>query len=51
MVLEDLAGDGRGGDYNAELGPQSELVDWAVGVGQAREVGVELRVQREKVPD
>jgi hypothetical protein len=51
MVLEDLASCRRGVDQDAELGTESELVDWTVSVGQAGQVGVKIWVKGEKVPD
>ena len=49
MVFEDLAGEGRRGDNDAELVAEVELEDWAVGLGQGGEVGVELRIQIQEV--
>ncbi|KAH0973862.1 hypothetical protein GBA52_015761 [Prunus armeniaca] len=50
-VFEDLADGGRGVDDDAGHGAEAELEDWAIGVGQAGEVGVELWVEREKVTE
>lgn len=45
MVFEDLAGDGRGGDYDADFGAKAESEDGAVGLRESGEVGVEFWVE------
>ena len=51
MFLEDFTGHGRGGNHDAELAAELELEDRAVGLGQAREVSVEVRVEGEEVAE
>ena len=46
LVAEHLPGEGGGCDDDAELGAEADREDGAVPGGEAREVGVQLRVQR-----
>lgn len=51
VFFEDFAGQRRGRQHDTEPDSEFERHNWAVGLGQARRVGVKFRIEGEEVPD